>query len=97
MTDARKVSTTSDRIEFKEVHLLCTIWDTVGHIICKQGILVDLENIVLILSLPPPINMNMLWMTLGHNGYYRKFIHDYAAITAPMEKLLKKDATFIWS
>ena len=30
-------------------------------------------------------------------GYYRKFIHGYAAITAPMEKLLKKDATFIWS
>ena len=30
-------------------------------------------------------------------GYYRNFIKGYAAITAPMEKLLKKDAAFEWS
>lgn len=33
---------------------------------------------------------------LSHTGYYRKFIKAYAQITAPMEKLLKKDATFCW-
>ena len=62
-----------------------------GHIVCKQGILVDLENIALILSLPPPTNTNMLRATLGHTRYYRKFICGYTGITAPMEKLLKKD------
>ena len=30
-------------------------------------------------------------------GYYRKFIQDYAVITAPMERLLKKDVVFVWS
>lgn len=35
--------------------------------------------------------------TLGHTGYYRKFIKSYAQITMPMEKLLKKDATFCWN
>ena len=34
---------------------------------------------------------------MGHNGYYRKFIRGYAEITAPMEKLLKKDAKFKWN
>eukprot|EP00253_Pinus_taeda_P008527 PITA_08527 len=34
---------------------------------------------------------------VGHIGYYRKFIKSYAQITAPMEKLLKKDATFYWN
>jgi len=29
--------------------------------------------------------------------YYRKFIKSYAQITAPMEKLLKKDFTFYWN
>ena len=68
-----------------------------GHIVCKQGLLVDPAKIALILSLPPPTNVNMLRATLGHTGYYRKFIRGCAAITAPMEKLLKKDAIFIWS
>ena len=30
-------------------------------------------------------------------GYYRKFIMGYVAITALMEKLLKKDVVFNWS
>ena len=68
-----------------------------GHIVCKQGLLVDLAKIALILSLPPPTNVKMLRATLGHMRYYRKFIEGYVAITAPMEKLLKKDDAFVWS
>ena len=68
-----------------------------GHIVCKEGLLVDLVKLVLILSLPPPTNVNMLQATLGHIDYYRKSIKGYAVITAPMEKLLKKDATYEWT
>ena len=67
-----------------------------GHIVCKQGILVDPVMIALILSLQPPTNKNILIATLGHSGYYRKFIRGYTAITSSMEKMLKKDATFVW-
>ena len=59
--------------------------------------MVDPTKIALILSLPPPTNMKMLHVTLGHIGYYCNFIHIYVAITAPMEKLLKKDVALIWS
>lgn len=34
---------------------------------------------------------------LGHTRYYRKFIKGYAQITAPMEKLLKKENKFHWN
>ena len=68
-----------------------------GHIVCKQGLLVDPAKIALILSLPLLTNMNMLRMTLGHTGYYHRFIRGYASIIAPVEKLLKKDVVFIWS
>ena len=43
------------------------------------------------------MNVKKLQATLGHTGYYRKFFREYAAITAPMEKLLKKDAAFEWT
>ena len=68
-----------------------------GHIVCKKGLLVDPAKIELILSLPPPMNVKMLRETLGHTGYYHKFIRGYATITAPMEKLLKKYVAYLWS
>ena len=68
-----------------------------GHIVCNEGMLVDLANIALILSLPPPTNVKMLLATLGNTRCYHKFIKGYAAITAPMEKLLKKDVAFEWN
>ena len=52
-----------------------------GHIVCKQGLLVDPVNIALILSLSLPMNLKILRATLGHTGYYRKFIQGYVAIT----------------
>ena len=62
-----------------------------GNIVCKEGLLVDPAEIVLILNLPPPMNVKKLRAKLGHKRYYHKIIRGYAAITTPMEKLLKKD------
>jgi hypothetical protein len=65
-----------------------------GHIVCKQGLLVDPDKIAVIVNLPPPKTVCQLRLTLGHIGYYGKFIKGYAQITAPMEKLLRKDTKF---
>ena len=54
-------------------------------------------KIALILSLPPPTNVKQLSATLGHTGYYHKFICGYVAIKSPMKRLLKKDAVFVGS
>lgn len=66
-----------------------------GHVVCKQGLIVDPAKITIIVNLPPPISMRQLRATLGHTRYYKKFIKGYAHITTPMEKLLKKDTKFI--
>ena len=68
-----------------------------GHIVCKKGLLVDPAKRALILRFPPLTNVDMLRETLGHIGYYHKFIRGYATITAPMEKLLKKYVAYLWS
>jgi len=58
--------------------------------------MVDPTKIVVIVNLEAPRNVKQLCTTLGHTGYYRKFIKACAQIIAPVEKLLKKDATFYW-
>jgi hypothetical protein len=68
-----------------------------GHIVCKQGLLVDPAKTPVIVNLPPPKSVRQLRETLGHTGYYKKFIKGYVQITAPMEKLLKKDTKFQWN
>jgi hypothetical protein len=68
-----------------------------GHIICKQGLLVDSTKIAVMVNLPPPKTVRQLRATLGHTGYYRKFIKGYVQITAPMEKLLRNDTNFQWN
>jgi hypothetical protein len=62
-----------------------------GHIVCKKGLLVDPSKIEIIVYLPPLTSVKQLHIVLGHTGYYKKFIKGYAQITAPIEKLLKKD------
>jgi hypothetical protein len=54
----------------------------------------DPTKIVVIVNLPPLKLVRQLRSTLGHTGYYRKFINGYVQITASMEKLLKKDTKF---
>ena len=65
-----------------------------GHVVCHDGILVDLAKITIILDLPPPTTIKQLREMLGHMRYYRKFIKVYVEVTSPMERLLKKDTKF---
>ena len=57
----------------------------------------DPANIMIIVNLPFPTTIKQLRTTLGHTGYYRKFIRGYAEVTAPKEKLLKKAVKFKWN
>jgi hypothetical protein len=68
-----------------------------GHIVCKQGLLVDPAKIVVIVNLPSPKIVHQLRATLGHTGYYIKFIKGYTQISASMEKMLRKDTKFQWN
>jgi hypothetical protein len=67
-----------------------------GHIVCREGVLVDSTKVVVILNIPPPMIAKQLLSNLGHIGYYRRFLRNYASIIASLEKVLKKFEAFSW-
>lgn len=76
-----------DKSEFlrKEVAYL-------GHIVTPDGIKPNPEKIQAIQKFPLPKNTKQLKGFLGLLGYYRKFIKDFAKVTKPLTKCLKKDS-----
>jgi hypothetical protein len=58
-----------------------------GHVICKDGIKVNMVNIKLILELKPLVNQKKINIFLVDTGYYRKFTRKYSDITPPLNEL----------
>lgn len=81
-----------DKCEFlrKEVAYL-------GHIITDKGIKPDPKKITAVQNFPTPKNTKGIKAFLGLVGYYRRFIENFADITKPLTKLLRKNEKFNWS
>ncbi|KAK4394021.1 Retrovirus-related Pol polyprotein from transposon opus [Sesamum angolense] len=68
-----------------------------GHVISSRGIEVDKAKVDLIVNLPYPTSVREIRSFLGHAGFYRRFIKDFAKIAQPLSRLLQKDANFVFS
>jgi len=84
-------------LKLKKCTFLVPFGNLLGHVVCKQGLMVDPTKIIVILNFQALCSVKQLRATLGHIVYYQKFIKSYAPITASMEQLLKKDATYYWN
>ncbi len=45
---------------------------------------------------PTPTSMKNIQQFLGLCSYFRKFIRNYAIISIPLGKLIRKNTTFVW-
>jgi len=68
-----------------------------GHIVGRNGIQPDPENIEKVKNYPIPTDLTSLRGALGLFSYYRKFIKGFSKIAKPMNELLKKDVPFKWT
>jgi len=65
-----------------------------GHIIYKEGIAMDTENIEAIKGWTTPKNVIELGSFMGLVGYYRRFIIEFSRISHPMTSSQRKGKNF---
>ncbi len=68
-----------------------------GHQVGQGCVRPRTAKVQAILDLPAPKSKHQLMRVLGMCGFYRRFVPNFAAVTAPLTNLLKKGVKFSWS
>jgi len=81
-----------EKCEFgrRSVHFL-------GHVISNDGIAMDKSKVNAINQWPTPKSVDDVRSFVGLAGYYRKYVHGFGQIAAPLFDLLKKEVRFVWT
>jgi hypothetical protein len=68
-----------------------------GHIINREGLVVDPKKITTILDWKAPKDVRGIKSFIRMVGYYRRFIEGFSKIARPMIALLAKKVEFKWT
>ena len=68
-----------------------------GHIVGKDGILVDPSKIEAVKNWPRPASVSEVRSFLGLASYYRRFVEGFSKIAVPLTELTRKSMRFSWS
>jgi hypothetical protein len=68
-----------------------------GHVVGKDGLKPDPDNIKKVRELKPPENLKDVRAILGLCSYYRRFIKGFSKIAKSINELLQKDTPLEWT
>lgn len=84
-----KLYTKSSKSEFFNTKI-----QSLGHVISKEVLSVDPENISAILEWPVPKDVSTVHSFMGIAGYYCRFVKKFSILAYPITSLLKKGTKF---
>jgi hypothetical protein len=68
-----------------------------GYVVNLGGISMDLGKVAAVMDWAIPTGVKDVQSFLGFANFYRRFVRNYSAITAPLTELTKKDREFHWT
>ncbi|KAL1531292.1 hypothetical protein AAHA92_33985 [Salvia divinorum] len=81
-------------LNYEKCHFKVTEGIVRGHVVSVKEIQVDQAKVDVIAKLPHPTNQKEIRGFLGHAGFYRRFIKDFAKIAYPLTRLLQNEVDF---
>ncbi|XP_050714146.1 protein NYNRIN-like [Eriocheir sinensis] len=67
-----------------------------GHVVSRDGVCTDPQKVAVVEKWPVPTNVAEVRSYLGLCTYYRRFVQDFASVAAPLHRLTRKGACFLW-
>jgi len=68
-----------------------------GNLVNASGIGRDPDKVKAMLDFPVPTNHKKLKLALGMFKFYKKYIPGYSTVVIPLNRLLLKNASFVWT
>ena len=79
----------------------CEFWvqevKFLGHVVSKDGILVDSSKIDAVLNWNRPTNATEVRSFIGLAGYYKRFVEGFSKLAGPLTHLTKKETNYEWT
>ncbi|KAL0830207.1 hypothetical protein ABMA28_003662 [Loxostege sticticalis] len=84
-------------INLRKCSFLVTEVEYLGKVISQGQVRPSPRKVEALANTTPPENVKQVRQFLGLAGYFRRYIKDYASLTAPIAHLTRKDAKFAWT
>ena len=83
-------------INMKKYNFMTTSFIFLGFVVSSQGIHIDEEKVKAIRDWPAPKSATEMRSFYGLATFYRRFIHNFSSLVAPIMDCLKNKGPFVW-
>jgi len=83
--------------KFKRYKLWLEEVKLLGHVVFKDGTLVDPSKVEVVVNWARPLTIHEIRSFIGLAGYYRRFVEGFSRLAAPLTHITKKNEKFLWT